>query len=136
MPYGYRIENGTAVVCKEQAAQIRKVYEGYLGGLSLRGAAREAGLTLSYASVKRMMQNLHYLGDEFYPAIIDRETYDAAEEERLKRVESWGKKCGKKPVVAVKMILKHPPVYGCGDAFHGGHGDIQLYLKILHEASA
>ena len=91
MPYGYRIENGTAVVCKEQAAQIRKVYEGYLGGLSLRGAAREAGLTLSHASVKRMMQNLHYLGDEFYPAIIDRETYDAFEEERRRREKALGR---------------------------------------------
>lgn len=91
MPYGYRIENGTAVVCKEQATQIRKIYEGYLGGLSLRGAAREAGLTLSHASVKRMMQNPHYLGDEFYPAIIDRESYDAFEEERRRREKALGR---------------------------------------------
>ena len=91
MPYGYRIENGTAVVCGERADQIRKVFEGYLGGLSLRGAAREAGLALSHASVKRMMQNLHYLGDEFYPAIIDRETYDAFEEERRRREKALGR---------------------------------------------
>ena len=91
MPYGYRIENGTAVVCEEQAAQIRKIYEGYLGGLSLKGAAREAGLILSHASVKRMMQNPHYLGDEFYPAIIDRETYDAFEEERQRREKALGR---------------------------------------------
>ena len=70
MPYGYQIENGSVIVNEDQAARIRKIYKGYLGGLSLRGAAREAGLTLSHASVKRMMQNPHYLGDEFYPMII------------------------------------------------------------------
>lgn len=31
-PFGYRIENGKAVVNEEQAAQIQKMYEGYLGG--------------------------------------------------------------------------------------------------------
>ena len=91
MPYGYQIENGSVIVNEDQAARIRKIYKGYLGGLSLRGAAREAGLTLSHASVKRMMQNLHYLGDEFYPAIIDRETYDAFEEERRRREKALGR---------------------------------------------
>ena len=91
MPYGYRIENGTAVVCEEQAAQIRKIYEGYLGGLSLKGAAREAGLILSHASVKRMMQNPHYLGDDFYPALIDKETFDAFETERIRREKALGR---------------------------------------------
>lgn len=91
MPYGYQIENGSVIVNEDQAARIRKIYKGYLGGLSLRGAAREAGLTLSHASVKRMMQNPHYLGDEFYPMIIDRETYDAFEAERRRREKALGR---------------------------------------------
>lgn len=90
-PYGYQIVNGAAVVCKEQADQIRKIYKGYLGGLSLRTAAREAGLTLPHSSVRRMVQNPHYLGDEFYPAIIDRETYDAFEVERQRREKALGR---------------------------------------------
>lgn len=90
-PYGYQIVNGAAVVCAEQADQIRKIYKGYLGGLSLRGAAKEAGLVLPHGSVRRMMQNPHYLGDEFYPAIIDRETYDAFEEERRRREKALGR---------------------------------------------
>ena len=32
-----------------------------------------------------MMQNKRYLGDDYYPAIIDKETFDAAEKERVKR---------------------------------------------------
>ena len=51
-PYGYRIENGMAVICEEEAAQIRKMYEGYLGGLSLIGAAAEVGLEMKHSAAK------------------------------------------------------------------------------------
>lgn len=64
-PYGYRIENGKAVVDEDQAAQIRKIYEGYLGGLALMEAAKAAGLKLYHGSAKRMMQNRHYIGDDY-----------------------------------------------------------------------
>ena len=78
-PYGYRIENGVTVIHEEEAAQIRKMYKGYLGGLSLVASAAEAGITMKHSSAKRMMQNPHLLGDDFYPAIIDQKTYDAFE---------------------------------------------------------
>lgn len=100
-PFGYRIENGMVVVCKEEAAQIRKLYEGYLNGLSLVSAAAEAGLTLKHTSVKCIMQNLHLLGDDFYPAIIDQETYDAFEDERKRREKALGRdKRAKRPIEA------------------------------------
>lgn len=90
-PYGYRIENGKAVVDEDQAAQIRKIYEGYLGGLALMEAAKAAGLKLYHGSAKRMMQNRHYIGDDYYPAIIDQATFDAALVERQKRAKSLGR---------------------------------------------
>jgi hypothetical protein len=62
-PYGYRIENGVAVIHEEEAAQIRKMYQGYLGGLSLIASADEAGITLKHSSAKRIMQNPHLLGE-------------------------------------------------------------------------
>ena len=100
-PFGYRIENGVAVVCEEEAAQIRKLYEGYLNGLSLVVAAAAAGLTLNHTSVKRIMQNPHLLGDDFYPAIIDQETYDAFEAERKRREKALGRdKRAKRPIEA------------------------------------
>lgn len=90
-PYGYRIENGKAVVDEAQAVQIRKMYEGYLGGLALMGAAKAAGLKLYHGSAKRMMQNRHYLGDEYYPPIIEQSTFDAALAEQQKRAEALGR---------------------------------------------
>ena len=100
-PFGYRIENGKAVVCEEEAAQIRKLYERYLNGLSLVATAADAGLTMKHTSVKCIMQNPHLLGDDFYPAIIERETYDAFEAERKRREKALGRdKRAKKPIEA------------------------------------
>ena len=91
MPFGYKIENGTAVVCEEEAVQLRKMYDGYLGGLSLIEAAAQVGQIRTHASVKRMLQNPHYLGDDFYPALIDKETFDAFEAERIRREKALGR---------------------------------------------
>lgn len=91
LPYGYKIENGIAVVCEEEAEPLRKMYEGYLDGLSLVEAAAQVGQNRTHASVKRMLQNFHYLGDDFYPAIIDKETFDAFETERIRREKALGR---------------------------------------------
>ena len=72
-PFSYRIENGKAVIDEAAAAQVRDLYKNYLSGLSLTNAAKEAGLNLLHSGAKRMMLNRHYLGDDFYPAIIDPE---------------------------------------------------------------
>ena len=45
IPYGYRIENGVAVIDEGQAEQVRTLFSGYLSGLALVPAAEAAGLT-------------------------------------------------------------------------------------------
>lgn len=90
-PYGYRIENGCAVINEEEAAKIRKLYENYFAGMSQSKAAIKAGIETYHSSAKRLMQNRHYLGDDFYPAIIDQETFDKAETIRLERAGKLGR---------------------------------------------
>jgi len=90
-PYGYRIEDGKAVIDEAAAAQVRELYKNYLSGLSLTNAAKEAGLDLLHSGAKRMMRNMHYLGDDFYPAIIDKESFDAVEIELNKRSTKLGR---------------------------------------------
>ena len=79
-PYGYRIEDGRAVIDEEQAESVRKLYRGYLSGLGLMPATKQAGIETWHGSAKWLLQNRHYLGDAYYPAIIDRETFDKAEQ--------------------------------------------------------
>lgn len=59
-----------------KANKIRKLYENYLSGMALAKAAAAAGIETYHGTAKRLMENRHYLGDDFYPAIIDQETYD------------------------------------------------------------
>lgn len=54
-------------------------------------AAEDAGLSMSHCGVKRMIQNERYLGDEFYPAILTRETADQIEKERMRREKMLGR---------------------------------------------
>ena len=90
-PYGYRIVDGKAVINETAATQVRELYKNYLSGLSLTNAAKEAGLDLLHSGAKRMMRNMHYLGDDFYPTIIDKESFDAVEVELNKRSTKLGR---------------------------------------------
>lgn len=91
IPFGYRIENGIAVVDKESAAKLKMLYTNYLSGMALVKAAKEAGIDTYHGTVSKMLANRRYLGDSFYPQIIEAETFHAAQEERRKRAKSLGR---------------------------------------------
>ncbi|MDD2247928.1 MAG: recombinase [Proteiniphilum sp.] len=90
-PLGYRIENGKAVIDNKAAEQIKTLYQSYLSGNSLATAAKKAGIKSFHAGIGRMLRNARYLGNEYYPAIIDQDTFAAAQEERIKRAEKLGR---------------------------------------------
>ena len=52
---------------------------------------RKPESTLYHGTAKRMMENRHYLGDDFYPAIIDKEIFESAAAERIKRANKLGR---------------------------------------------
>lgn len=91
VPYGYRIENGVAIIDEDAAAKIRMLYENYLSGMALKTAAEKAGIDTYHATAKKLMTNQHYLGDDFYPQIIDAETYTRAKVEIAKRAAALGR---------------------------------------------
>lgn len=109
-PYGYEIIDGKAVVNEEQAETVRAFYKGYISGLALTVAAKEVGLNLCHASAGKWLRNKHYLGDDFYPTIIDKETFDKAEEVRIAKASSLGRirelKTTNLPDVPTKFIMK------------------------------
>ena len=67
-PYGYRTENGKAVIDEEKAQQIRNLYRNYLDGMAL--------------AMSRVL--------------IDQQTYDRAQAERLRRAKVLGRTNRKK----------------------------------------
>lgn len=91
VPLGYKIEKGKAVIDEVQAEQIRSIYAGYISGLSSIEAAKAAGVMIRHTGVRNILMNKRYLGDDYYPAIIDQETFERAEAERISRQTKSGK---------------------------------------------
>ena len=90
-PYGYRIENGVAVINETEADCIRRIFDNYIGGMSLREAAKAAGHPVVHSSVKRMLTRECYCGDDFYPAIIDADKFQTANRELKRRTASMNR---------------------------------------------
>lgn len=90
-PLGYRIENGIAVVDEHAAEQVQALYQSYLSGDSLRTVANKVGIDAFHAGIGKILKNHHYLGDDYYPAIIDPDTFTAAQEERIRRASALGR---------------------------------------------
>lgn len=109
IPYGYKIVDGKAAIDEEQATAVRKFFEGYISGQALKVASTNAGLDIFHGSAGRMLRNKHYLGDEYYPAIIDRERFDKAEEIRMARASSLGRvrelQAAPKPVADTRFTM-------------------------------
>ena len=90
-PFGYQIVNGEAVIDELAAEQLKTLFLAYLAGDSLATAAQKAGIQISHAVVGKMLRNTHYLGDDYYPAIIEPATFESAEAERISRAEKLGR---------------------------------------------
>ena len=106
-PYGYRIENGIAVIDEEAAGKLRKLYENYLSGMALKTAAAEAGINTYHGTAKRLLMTKHYIGDDFYPAIIDATVFQNTQEELRKRAAALGR-LNRAPK---EKVLKAPTVF-------------------------
>jgi hypothetical protein len=105
-PYGYRIENGKAVIDETSGEKVKELYSGYLAGLSLTNAAKEAGIDCYHATAGRLLRNRHYLGDDFYPPIIDEKTFEKAKVEKQRRAEMLGRIWEPKDTHEIKYAVK------------------------------
>lgn len=96
---GYRIVNGKAVIDEKEAIIVRELYRNYLDGMSLCASAEKVGLKLPASSVSRILQNRRYLGDDFYPPLINEETYSRTLQERERRMKALSRTNLLKPKV-------------------------------------
>lgn len=99
--YGYKVEREKIVIAEGEAEIIRCIFRNYLSGMSMRKAAANAGVELTHSSVKKIIRQKRYIGNEFYPAIIDRDVFSHANGELLRRASKHA--CGKR--------LKEPSVF-------------------------
>ncbi|MCH5139010.1 recombinase [Clostridiaceae bacterium UIB06] len=83
----------------ERYFKVNKLFEAYLRGLSLLVAAKEAGIDTYHGTAGKMLRNKRYLGDDYYPAIIDGGIFEKTEAERIKRATALGRVWDEKETV-------------------------------------
>ena len=103
IPYGYKIQEGVVTVDERAAGQVKVFFEKYISGLSLTVAGEQAGIDKTHSVMGRILKNVNYLGNDTYPAIIDKEIFDKAEEVRDKRAKDLGR------VVELAAFTSPPP---------------------------
>lgn len=101
MPLGYRIADGRAEIVPEAARIVRAVFQEYLNGVSTYRIARELteqGIlnashkpSWNHGSVGKILENVKYRGDDFYPPLIDRERFEQVQMRRREKAESLGR---------------------------------------------
>lgn len=87
VPYGYKIEAGIATF-NDDAPAIRKLFTNFIECKSMRAAAKTAGINKTHSVIGRIIKNEIYLGTDFYPQLIDDETFAKAQEVRSTNAKS------------------------------------------------
>ena len=92
MPMGYKMVNGQIEINEEQAQIVKSIFIDYIKGKSLKAIAKELterGIlnankkpNWNHGPVGKILQNVKYKGDEFYPRLIDEDTFKKARELR------------------------------------------------------
>lgn len=108
IPLGYEILDGTAVIAERDAEIVRQIFLNYISGMSLSESAKSAGHPMTHSMVKRLLQKKCYLGDSFYPQIIEKNIYAKAKAElaeRAKKLNMNGRKRRKTPVIHTEFVF-------------------------------
>jgi len=100
-PIGYKIEDGKVIIDDEKREVVKQIFNDYQNGTSMIVIAKELTNTgflnannkpsWNHTSIGRILQNTKYLGDDFYPQIIDKETFEYVQQKRKKKEQQLGK---------------------------------------------
>lgn len=85
IPFGYCIINGEYAPNNSEAETVRKIFEDYIGGKSLRKIAAEIKVPYNVGKtvwninmVCRVLENQRYTGENGYPQIIPKHDFEQA----------------------------------------------------------
>ncbi len=82
------MKNGKAILAEPESEKIKILFELYNSGLSMADASKKSGVNKCHYSIGKMLSNKKYLGDDFYPKIIESEIFEKAQILRKQKVES------------------------------------------------
>lgn len=91
IPYGYRIEDGRAVFDEEKSEKVRTLFCEYINLGSIQAANKVAGIDKVHPFLGAMLKNRTYLGTDYYPRLIDDETFEKVQSLRRERAVQLGR---------------------------------------------
>lgn len=101
MPIGYKLVDGKIEFDEAKSAVVKKIFSDYLSGSSTFALAKqltEMGFpnannkaSWNHGSIGKILENVKYLGDEFYPPMITVEVFEQVQNRRQERCEQLGR---------------------------------------------
>lgn len=95
LPFGYLYENGTICVNKAEAEILHRIFESYIGGMSLLKISEQLNkekveyipgvIGWNKARLMRIIEEKRYLGDDCYPALITADMHSALQKIKYNR---------------------------------------------------
>jgi len=101
IPFGYKIIDGTVAIEPEKAELVRKMFNDFISGISLNQMAKaltemkvpnaNGKPSWNHGSIGKILSNWKYTGNDFYPAIIPEEVFNAANKLREEKNAQLGR---------------------------------------------
>lgn len=101
IPIGYCVKNGKADIEPKTAALVHEIFESYLQGMSMlkiakllteRGALNASQKpSWNHGGVGNILDNRRYLGDGFYPPLIEQHIFEQVQQRRKQQAAATGK---------------------------------------------
>lgn len=93
--------DGKIQIEEQEASVVRKMFQDYLSGASTHALAKKltgmgflngnSKASWSHGSVGKILENVKYLGDEFYPQMIDTRLFEQVQKRRKERCDQLGR---------------------------------------------
>lgn len=120
--YGYQVKNGETVIHNEESEVVKKVFSLYIEGETLGSIASmlteekviyfQGEAKWNKNTIKRMIENEKYMGNEVYPMIISPYVFNQA------KAVKESKSCKQEPHTPEVELLREITVCGkCGSRF-------------------
>ena len=101
MPIGYKMVNGKIQINETKEKVVKKVFKDYLSGVSTYGLAKVLTVmgflnannkpSWNHGSIGKILENTKYLGDDFYPQMIEKEQFEQVQNRRKERCQTLGR---------------------------------------------
>lgn len=137
-PLGYEMRRGKIVIIEKRADTVRWIFDSYIHGVSQKSIARQlkdkkvptatGKYEWSQCSVRSILTNQKYMGDDYHPRIIEPYIFECAQTRR----EEKNKVVNAHPKIAHLQPLSGKCKCGkCGGVYHYVKGDWRCsnYIK-------